>query len=109
MVGIVSMSFSTEASVKEVLTRRLEWASVGCEQSYRDSKLRYSASTSREPLIDDAPECRNRLPFFVEEVFKETRLVKRRRIRISLSIVTELSDPIHGFLRVDYRKQTARI
>src|SRR6185312_11851730 len=42
--------------------------------------LRNSTLAGRKPLIHYAPECCNGLCLLVEEVFKETGLVKRRRI-----------------------------
>ena len=54
-----------------------------------------------KPLIYYPPKCRDGLGLFIEEVFKETGLVKRWWIRIPLTIVAKLSNPINGLSWID--------
>src|SRR5205807_1512661 len=70
---------------------------------------RNSSLITDEPLINYAPECYDGLSFFVEEIFKEAGLVKRRRIGIAFVVLAEFGDPVVRFFRIDNRKNVGRI
>jgi hypothetical protein len=65
------------------------------------SRLSETSLGARKPLIHYAPECGDGFCLSVEEIFKEAGLVQWWRIRVSLSIVAEFSNPINGLTAVD--------
>ena len=74
----------------------------------RGSALRNFTGAGK-PMIHLSPERRHCFCFLVEEIFNETRSIQRWWIRITLSIFTELGDPVVGLLRIDHRKQIGGI
>ena len=72
-------------------------------------ELRNSSFITGEPLINYAPKCYDGLSFFVEEIFKKTGLVERRRVGIPFVVRTEFGDPVARFFRIDNRKNVGRI
>lgn len=70
-------------------------------RGFAPASLHDTPLTGRQTLIDHAPECCDGLCRLIEEVFKETGLAERRRVRIPLSLVPEFGNPINWLPVVD--------